>query len=236
MFITASITTGCHELSTDLEKMNELSNISNNSKVGAACGKTLLPAVAVSVLFVRKDSIYKELGVDCWDAERDALKWPGGNPVIAHPPCRAWGQLRQFAKPRPGEKELAIWSIEQIRKWGGVLEHPRGSTLWPHLNLPVGNNTDEYGGYTISVDQFWWGHKARKRTLLYVCGIERKHLPDIPLRFDAITHYCGFPKSWKGKSRYGMKEITKSEREATPIDFAKWLIEVANRCGGSHCT
>jgi hypothetical protein len=50
--------------------MNEVSNISDNSKMAAACGYTLLPDVAVSALFVRKDSIYKELGVDCWDAER----------------------------------------------------------------------------------------------------------------------------------------------------------------------
>jgi hypothetical protein len=85
--------------------MNEVSNISDNSKMAAACGYTLLPDVAVSALFVRKDSIYKELGVDCWDAERNALNWPGGNPLIAHPPCRAWGQLSHWAKPLPGEKE-----------------------------------------------------------------------------------------------------------------------------------
>lgn len=41
----------------------------------------------VSVLYVRNDSVYKELDVDCWDIERDARKWPGGNPVVAHPPC-----------------------------------------------------------------------------------------------------------------------------------------------------
>lgn len=42
--------------------------------------------------------------VDCWDMERDALNWPGGNSVIAHPPCRAWGQLSHMENPRPGEK------------------------------------------------------------------------------------------------------------------------------------
>ena len=34
-------------------------------------------------------------GFDCWDIERNALNWPGGNPIVAHPPCRAWGQLSQ---------------------------------------------------------------------------------------------------------------------------------------------
>jgi hypothetical protein len=46
----------------------------------------------VAVLFARADSIYKTLaGCDVWDEARDALKWPGGAPIIAHPPCRAWG-------------------------------------------------------------------------------------------------------------------------------------------------
>lgn len=52
----------------------------------------------VAVLFARADSIYKGLpGVDVYDADRDARTFPGGCPVVAHPPCRAWavsGRLR----------------------------------------------------------------------------------------------------------------------------------------------
>ena len=71
----------------------------------------------VSVLFARADSNYKALGVDVWDAERDALTWPGGNPVIAHPPCRLWGMLaNKVTKAVPGEKELATWAVEQVGK------------------------------------------------------------------------------------------------------------------------
>lgn len=194
----------------------------------------LLGAVVVSALFVRKDSIYKELGVDCWDMERDALNWPGGNPVIAHPPCRAWGQLSHMAKPRPGEKELAFFAIEMIRKYGGVLEHPRASRLWPEY-LPMPGKVDKFGGYSISVDQFWWGHKAKKSTLLYIVGCPINKLPAIPMRFDALQ-YTVSSKIKKKSGRRILKEIPKSEREATPLDFAKWLIEVASRCGRSHCT
>ena len=94
--------------------------------------------MTVAVLFARADSCYKALpGCDVWDAERDARRWPGGCPVVAHPPCRAWGRLRHFAKPRPDEKALALWAVEQVRKFGGVLEHPASSTLWPAAGLPA---------------------------------------------------------------------------------------------------
>lgn len=182
----------------------------------------------VSVLFVRKDSIYKTMGVDCWDAERNALNWPGGNPVICHPPCRAWGQLSHMAKPREGEKELAITAISLIRKNGGILEHPRASRLWKHLNLPTGEGVDEYGGYTICVNQSWWGHRAEKKTLLYIVGCSRKDLPLVPISFDLIP--CVITQSIrKGKPGFRSR-VTQYEREATPVKMAEWLIEVAKKC------
>ena len=77
--------------------------------------------VVVAVLFARADSVYKGLlGCDVWDADRDAQRWPGGAPVIAHPPCRAWGQLRKLANPKPDEKALALFTVEQVRKFGSV--------------------------------------------------------------------------------------------------------------------
>lgn len=103
----------------------------------------------IPVLFARKDSVYKTLpGTDVYDVERDALTWLGGSALIAHPPCRAWGQLKYFAKPRPNEKELAVWAIENIRRWGGVLEHPYRSDLWKSLNLPLPQHFegDAFGG------------------------------------------------------------------------------------------
>jgi hypothetical protein len=105
----------------------------------------------VAVLFARADSHYKALpGVDVWDIERDALKWPGGHPVVAHPPCRAWGKLYYFAKPRPGEKDLALFAVKQIRRYGGVLEHPKDSKLWPAAGLPHPGHIDEFGGLDLA--------------------------------------------------------------------------------------
>lgn len=185
----------------------------------------------ISALFVRKDSVYKTLGVDCWDIDRDATNWPGGNPIVAHPPCRAWGKLSGFAKPREGEKQLAIWSIELIREYGGVLEHPAASRLWLELNLPKPGQYDQYGGFSICIDQFWFGHKAQKKMLLYICGCSQDDLPPIPMRFDAITHVIGFNKKNKfGRVDKTKKEVTRAEREHTPIELAKWLIKVATKC------
>lgn len=83
---------------------------------------------SVAVLFARHDSVYKRIeSVDVWDIQRDARKWPGGMPCIAHPPCRAWGRLRHFANPRADEKALALFAVGCVRRWGGVLEHPASS-------------------------------------------------------------------------------------------------------------
>lgn len=180
----------------------------------------------VSVLFVTKDSVYKSLVHDCYDINRDALSFCGTNPVIAHPPCRAWGQLSHMAKPRQGERELAIWAVDIIRKNGGVLEHPRASKLWKELNLPVGKDSDEYGGFSICVNQSWFGHKAQKKTLLYIVGVKRKDIPPYPITFDAVQYTISTSKA---KNRV-KKEAPKKDREATPLQFAKWLIELAKSC------
>lgn len=183
----------------------------------------------IAALFVRADSIYKTLpGVDAWDIERDALCWPGGTPVVAHPPCRAWASLRHCARPKEGEKALALFAIEQIRRWGGVLEHPARSTLWPTAGLPEPGRIDTFGGWTLVVDQHWWGHRAQKRTRLYICGVRPIDIPRMPLRIGEATHTVGL---WSGRDRARCRpSIAKHEFEATPPEFAAWLADLARRC------
>lgn len=189
--------------------------------------------MTVAVLFARADSNYKQLpGVDVWDAERDARKWPGGCPVVAHPPCRAWASLRHCAKPRDGEKDLAHFAIAKVREWGGVLEHPQLSTLWKVAGLPEPGQRDEHGGWTLIVDQNWWGHRARKRTRLYICGIEARELPDMPMRLGEATHTVGL---WSGRDKKRCRpSIAKREFESTPPELARWLVELAHRCKGHN--
>jgi hypothetical protein len=186
--------------------------------------------MTVAVLFARADSIYKELpGTDVWDAERDALRWAGGAPVVAHPPCRAWGRLRKFAKPRPGERDLALWSVDKIRTYGGVLEHPAGSLLWIEKPLPEPGQVDAWGGWTLVISQWWWGHKADKLTRLYICGAKPEQLPPIPYRMGEATHVIA--QSNRRQKLRLRPEVTKREREATPPDLAVWLLDVARICG-----
>lgn len=185
--------------------------------------------MTVAVLFARADSIYKTLpDVDVWDAERDARLWPGGCPVVAHPPCRAWGQLQRWAKPRPDEKALAPWAVKQVRGFGGVLEHPNRSSLWPVCGLPEpGGARDAWGGWTLPIHQHCWGHRAEKKTRLYIVGCEPRDIPIMPLRIDDPTHTIGL---WSGRKANHKPDLPKAEREHTPIALAVWLVNLAARC------
>jgi len=179
----------------------------------------------VAVLFARRDSIYKRYPhCDVYDVDRDARTYGGDLPIIAHPPCRAWGALRRFAKPAPGEKELAIWAIDRIRSNGGVLEHPRASSLWPALGLPTGRDVDQWGGFTLDVNQSWWGHLAQKRSFFYVCGCLRRDVPTIPLSLSLPKKVVATSRSRKGSSGV---HLPKSLREVTPPHMAEWLISLA---------
>jgi hypothetical protein len=178
--------------------------------------------MTVAILFVRQDSAYKAMqGVDCYDIDRDARNFTGGCPVVAHPPCRAWGILAHMANPRPDEKELAILALGQVRKNGGVLEHPSGSRLWQVMGLPEeGMFPDEFGGYTVLIDQYAFGHVANNPTKLYVCGVPLNQLPPIPTKAGRAA------KSITGQVE-GTKRCTQYERECTPEALRLWLIETA---------
>jgi len=171
----------------------------------------------VAVLFARSNSVYKTLpGCDVFDLARDARTYTGNDPVIAHPPCRGWGRLRHLAKVRPDEKALALFAIEQVRRCGGVLEHPWASSLWTVAGLPQPGQLDSFGGFTLGVLQGDFGHVAPKATWLYIVGL---HPADIPA-----------PLFELGEKTGRVELMGKSAREATPRPFATWLVELAERC------
>jgi len=184
-------------------------------------------AVTVAVLFAHRQSVYKSMPhCDVYDIDRDARTFQGGVPVVAHPPCRAWGHLAHFAKPRPDERALSTWAVDQVRRWGGVLEHPRASRLWAECALPLGAAIDAHGGFSLDVNQSWWGHAARKRTLLYIVGITPRELPPMP--FSLMLP----PKVLDSRNKAKVRgcHLPKSQREHTPLHLAQWLCTVARLC------
>ena len=184
----------------------------------------------VAVLFARADSVYKTMPeCDVWDEARDARRWPGGMRVVTHPPCRCWGKLRQFAKPRneAEERKLAVQAVQAVQAYGGVLEHPAESTLWAHCGLPTpGRAPDKHGGWTALIHQCDFGHEAEKATWAYIVGCHPDDLPEMP----PPAEPTGLVKPRRGVPRDGRKIITKRAREATPLPMARWFVAVALRC------
>lgn len=164
--------------------------------------------MSVPVLFTRKTSPYLALGCDCYDADRDALTWQGGRPAIFHPPCRAWGQLSHMAKPRPGERELALWAIQKVRAFGGVLEHPINSRLWREADCLSWGVRDRFGGVLVPLYQSSFGHRAPKASCLYFV---LDAVPSIPEPRATVTT---------------VERMCRAEREATPPELAAWLVDL----------
>ena len=132
--------------------------------------------------------------------------------------------LSHMANPRPDEKQLAYFALAQVRLNGGVLEHPAGSRLWKEAPLPMPNEFfDEFGGFTIEVDQFDFGHVAHKKTKLYICGIKLNDLPKLPSVNTASTDrsICGNVK--------GTKRCTQYQREYTPDALIEFMTEICRR-------
>ena len=181
-----------------------------------------------AALFVREDSAYKARNAwDCYDINRDATTYAGDLPVAAHPPCRKWGVLAHMAKnARPGEKELALFAIEQVRRCGGILEHPASSKLFKQHLPDAGMFADRYGGYTITIDQFDFGHVAHKLTKLYICGCSFDDLPSVPPKREDHTD-----RSIAGNVP-GTTRCTQYQREYTPKALIDWIEKVLDKTGG----
>ena len=172
-----------------------------------------------AALFCRSDSAYKKRpDWDVYDADRDALTWEGGMPCVCHPPCRTWGVLAHMAfNARPGEKQLALWSVDRVRENGGIIEHPSGSKLFKGPLPDAGFFPDDFGGYTIEIDQFDFGHVAHKLTKIYICGITFDKLPKLPpKRFEHTDRsICG--------NVPGTKRCTQFQREYSPESLIDWF-------------
>ncbi len=185
----------------------------------------------VAALYVADGGPYFGLPhVDPWPESRDARRYEGPFPVVAHPPCQRWGKM-WFGQPLTvkltGQRKAKgddggcfEAALAAVRKWGGVIEHPWQSHAWPHfgLNVPPRSGgwvaADMLGGWTCCVEQGRYGHYARKPTLLYAFGVNlpELHWGHTEARLDPAVI-----------SRMGIKR-------------AKRLVEVGARGGGTDST
>lgn len=177
----------------------------------------------VAVLCVQRNSAYHGMdGVEAYDLERDARTFPGGMPVIAHPPCRSWSaHCSHQAKPEAGEQELGLWCVEQVIEWGGILEQPAHSRLWGTAGLPEPGQTTgrAFGNWLWSMEvwQAWWGYPMRKATWLMFSQIHPKDVR-VPLRLHP-----------RGCDRRREQLMSKNQRSATTLEFARWLVATARQ-------
>ena len=137
----------------------------------------------IAALFVESGGAYYGLdGVEPWDEARDARRYAGPWPVVAHPPCASWCQLApvnlaRWGSPIGADGGTFAAALAAVHTFGGVLEHPAYSIAWDRYGLP----RPERGawtqslfdpGMTTEVSQVAYGHDARKRTWLYAVGVD----------------------------------------------------------------
>lgn len=175
----------------------------------------------IAALFVSRRSIYRHFdGVDVYDRTRNALTWKGGCCGVFHPPCRFWSKLRHQACANvpaadvEAEKNLGRWAVEQVMRWGGVLEQPAGSLLWDACKLPLPGDYSDPFCFTIYVEQSWFGFPTPKPTWLLVCGVP-KSLVKVP-SYQLQT-----------KSVVSFNALNSFERSRTMEPFAAWLCQLA---------
>ena len=144
----------------------------------------------IAALYVDAKGCYANLpGVDAWDVTRDARKYDGPYPVVAHPPCARWSRMAALAEWKYGKLQgddggCFAAALHAVRTYGGVLEHPASSAAFRAFGLPKphgsGWQTHLDGSCTAQVDQIAFGCPVPKRTWLYVVGVPFDALPSLP--------------------------------------------------------
>jgi hypothetical protein len=191
---------------------------------------------AVAALFVEEEGPYSNVDyIDAWPVDRDARKYNGPLPVIAHPPCQKWGALAVVNFKRWGGEHnrpcsdggLFANALRCVREFGGVLEHPAKTRAFREYGLSIPNGIGWHksidGGWVCEVWQSAYGHKANKATWLYYYG---NNQPISLLWGRPIgTHQVGFHDQ-RGKEK-NKPTLSKKEANETPIKFRDDLVRLA---------
>ena len=183
----------------------------------------------IAALFVQRNGCYWNLpDVDPWDEERDARRYYGPWPVVAHPPCARWCRLAGQMEQRHGLKRgddggCFASALDCVRGFGGVLEHPAFTEAFAAHGLPAPDQRGGWqrtldGGAVCHVDQGHYGHRVNKPTWLYAHGV---NLPD--LRWGPANIENRSPRTRTGQ----VQLLSKKQRIATPHAFRDLLISMA---------
>jgi len=205
----------------------------------------------IAALYVETDGAYFGLdGVEPWDEVKDARRYSGPHPVIAHPPCQRWGKMwagspsviaRTGVRKKKGDDGGCFEAgLAAVRAHGGVLEHPMGSHAWDHFGLtkPPRNGgwvkADEFGGWTCCVEQGRYGHYCPKPTWLYAVACELPELKwgaykvkdeDFPVW--AMERYGNAKCRKMGLMSFKGGGTDSSPRIHTPPEFRDLLLRIA---------
>lgn len=188
----------------------------------------------IAALFVHAGGIYSgRPDVDPWDEARDARKYAGPHPVVAHPPCSRWCQLAYINQKRYGHRVgddggCFASALASVRRFYGVLEHPARSYAWPALGLmtprPGGWQQGPDFAWVTEVSQGAYGHRARKLTWLYWRPSGYQRPPRLDWSVPEPTAQVSFCKN-HGDSP--LPRLSKKAAAATPPAFAELLISMA---------
>lgn len=201
----------------------------------------------IAALYVQRGGCYWGLpGVDAWDEERDARGYAGPWPVVAHPPCERWGRYwsggpswRGPRKRLGDDRGCFAAALAAVRRWGGVLEHPEASHAWRAFGLVApprsggwvrADALDGHGGWTCCVEQGAYGHRARKATWLYACGVEPPELKwgRAPGDFVRLDNGVRSVEQRRRAVRTGAcQRLSHRQRAATPLPFRDLLLNIA---------
>lgn len=186
----------------------------------------------VAALFVeQKGPYYGVDGIEPWDESKDARKYAGPHPVIAHPPCERWGKFAKIYGRIAQDDGCFEAALNAVRKFGGVLEHPEGSLAWVLFGLPKPpakgwSKPDKFGGRSCLVYQGHYGHRAPKATWLYSTAghpeliwgptppRDLSHLDEAARKRAIKTGIC--------------QRLSKRQRKLTPVEFRDALLAIVN--------
>lgn len=204
----------------------------------------------IAALYVQTRGAYFNLpGVDPWDEKRDARKYAGPYPVVAHPPCARWCRLAGLVEKRWGHKRgddggCFAAALKSVQDFGGVLEHPAYSDAWGAFDIrrpprqggwiPAdGPECLHKGGqaWTCHVEQGRYGHPAKKATWLYAVVPDPALLPELRWGSEPDTKSKA-PVSWCGNHTNAFDKrprVGKAVASKTPPEFREELIGVARR-------